>query len=249
MTEQRPLVPEDLDERETERRCAKEREMRQANQVESHNEGWDSWNTWADGRIAAALERHDKIFTEAVGEVLGEIRADLQEEFREELEAATGKLGVELREVIAGLRTELARVETELARRLASFATETRGLHLRGAYRSDQDYDRLDVVTLEDSSYIARQGSPGPCPGEGWRTLASAGATGPQGIRGPKGEPGPRGLTGEAGPKGAPGASSVGWTPDYVGFKATPIMSDGREGPPLDLRPFFQEFLDQTQRQ
>jgi hypothetical protein len=227
---------------------AAERE-RQAHQVESRSEEWDAWNSWADGRIASALEQHEKVFTETTGEALGEIHAGLRREFRKELEAATGKLGVELREFIAGLRTELARLETELARRLASFATETRGLHLRGAYRSDQDYDRLDVVTLEGSSYIARQGSPGPCPGEGWRTLASAGATGPQGIRGPKGEPGPRGLTGEAGPKGAPGASSVGWTPDYVGFKATPIMSDGREGPPLDLRPFFQEFLDQTQRQ
>jgi hypothetical protein len=248
MTEQRPLVPEDLDERETERRCAKEREMRQANQVESHNEGWDSWNTWADGRIAAALERHDKIFTEAVGEALGETREDLQEEFRKELETATGKLGVELRELISGLRIELARAETELARRLASLESETAGLRLRGAYRSDQDYDRLDVVTLDGSSYIARQGSPGRCPGEGWRILASAGATGPQGIRGPKGEPGPRGLTGEAGPKGAPGAVIVGWSPDYASFTATPIMSDGSEGPALDLRPFFQKFLDETSR-
>jgi hypothetical protein len=76
-----------------------------------------------------------------------------------------------------------------------------------------------------------------------------AGATGPQGIRGPKGEPGPRGLTGEAGPKGASGAVIIGWTPDYAAFRATPVMSDGSEGPALDLRPFFQEFLDQTQRQ
>jgi hypothetical protein len=182
MTEQRPLVPEDLDARETERRCAKEREMRQANQVESHNEGWDSWNAWADGRIAAALERHDKIFTEAVGEALGETREDLREEFRKELEAATGKLGVELRELITGLRTEFARLETELAQRLTRLEIETAGLRLRGAYRWDQDYDRLDVVTLDGSSYIARQHSPGPCPGEGWRILASAGATGPQGT-------------------------------------------------------------------
>jgi hypothetical protein len=245
MTEQRPLVPEDLDERETERQCANEREMRQAHQDEVRSEDWDSWNAWADGRINAALEA----FTEATGSAMGEIRAGLRSEFRKELEAATGKLGVEQRELIAGLRTELARLETELARRLASLATETGGLHLRGAYRSDQDYDRLDVVTLEGSSYIARQRSPGPCPGEGWRILASAGDTGPQGISGPRGDRGPRGLTGEAGPKGEPGAVIVGWSPDYAGFKATPIMSDGSEGSALDLRPFFQEFLDQTQRQ
>jgi hypothetical protein len=225
------------------RREAAEREG-QAHQVENRSEDWDGWNAWADGRINAALEP----FREAVGEVLGETRVDLRREFRKELETAAAKLGVELREVIAGLRTELAQLETELARRHASLATETGGLHLRGAYRSDQDYDRLDVVTLEGSSYIARQGSPGPCPGEGWRILASAGSTGPQGISGPRGDRGPRGLTGEAGPKGAPGAVIVGWTPDYASFKATPIMSDGSEGPPLDLRPFFQVFLDQTQR-
>jgi hypothetical protein len=250
MTEQRPLVPEDLDERETERRCANEREMRQAPQVEVRSEGWDSWNAWADGCIAAALKQHEKLFTEAVGEALGEICEGLGNEFRKELQAATGKLGVELRELNAGLRTELARHETELARRSSQALTmETGGLHLRGMYRSDQDYDRLDVVTLEGSSYMARCGSPGSCPGEGWRILASAGATGPQGPRGPKGEPGPRGLTGEAGPKAASGAVIVGWSPDYAGFKATPIMSDGSEGSALDLRPFFQVFLDQTQRQ
>jgi hypothetical protein len=217
-------------------------------QVESRSDGWDAWNAWADGRIAAALERHEEAFTEAVGRALSEFRAGLRTEFRKELEAATGKLGVELRELNAGLRTESARLETELARRLTNLETETAGLRLRGAYRSDQDYDRLDVVTLDGSSYIARQHSPGPCPGEGWRVLASAGATGPQGIRGPKGEPGPRGLTGDAGPKGAPGAVIVGWSPDYASFTATPIMSDGSEGPALDLRPFFQKFLDETSR-
>jgi hypothetical protein len=169
-------------------------------------------------------------------------------EFRKELEAATAKVGVELRELIAGLRTEHARFETECTRRLTSLATETGGLRLRGAYRSDQDYERLDVVTLDGSSYVARHASPGPCPGEGWRILASAGAIGPQGIAGPKGDRGPRGLTGEAGPKGAPGVAIVGWSPDYAGFKVTPIMSDGGEGPALDLKPFFQKFLDETSR-
>jgi hypothetical protein len=70
----------------------------------------------ADGRIAAALKQHEKLFTEAVGEALGEICEGLGNEFRKELQAATGKLGVELRELNAGLRTELARHETELAR-------------------------------------------------------------------------------------------------------------------------------------
>jgi hypothetical protein len=221
---------------------AAERE-RQAHQIESRSD-WDSWNAWADGRINAALEP----FTEAVGEALGEIRAGLRVEFRKGLEAATGKLGVELREVIAGLRTELARVETELARRLASFATETGGLHLRGAYRSDQDYDRMDVVTLDGSSYIARQGIPGPCPSEGWRILASAGAAGAQGIRGPKGDRGPAGETGPQGKAGAPGAPIAGWRVDPTNYSAFPIIADGKQGPALELRALFQQFFDEMSR-
>jgi hypothetical protein len=161
------------------------------------------------------------------------------------------KLGVELRELIAGLRTDLARLETELARRLTSLETETAGLRLRGAYRSDQDYDRLDVVTLDGSSYIARQGSPGPCPGEGWRVLASAGGTGPQGETGPKGErglPGPAGETGPQGKPGAPGAPIAGWRIDPASYTLAPVMSDGKQGPPLELRALFQQFFDEVSR-
>ena len=70
--------------------------MNQDQQVEirSGNE-WDSWNSWADGRIAAALEQYEKVVTEATGEALGEIRAGLRVEFRKELEGATAKLGVD----------------------------------------------------------------------------------------------------------------------------------------------------------
>jgi hypothetical protein len=76
--------------------------MNQAQQVEIRNEDWGAWNAWADGRIAAALELHEKLLAEATGAAMGEIRADLRVEFRKELEAATAKVGVELRELIVG---------------------------------------------------------------------------------------------------------------------------------------------------
>jgi hypothetical protein len=187
--------------------------------------------------------------SETAGQALGEIHAGLRTEFRKELEVATGKLGVELRELITELRTESLRLETELGRRVASLATETAGLQLRGAYRPDQDYGRLDIVTLDGSSYIARHGNPGPCPGEGWRILASAGSTGAQGIRGAKGERGERGPPGPAGaigPQGKPGASIVGWRVDAVRYAAVPILPDGREGAPLELRALFEQFQFET---
>jgi len=206
-----------------------------------------SWWEWTDQRIDARLEA----LTESIGEIVGKERVRHRREIEKALaplEGATAKLGVELRELIAGLRTELARLETEFARRPASFATETGGLHLRGAYRSDQDYDRLDVVTLEGSSYIARHGSPGPCPGEGWRILASAGGTGPQGIRGPKGDRGLPGPAGETGPQGKTGAPIAGWRIDPASYSAFPIMSDGKQGSALELRALFQQFFDEVSR-
>src|SRR5262249_15125743 len=185
--------------------------------------------------------------TETAGQALGEI-AGLRMEFRKglkELEVATGELGVELRELIAGLRTEFARLETELTRRLASLATETAGLHLRGAYRSDQDYDRLDIVTLDGSSYIARRESPGPCPGEGWRMLASAGGTGAQGMRGARGERGERGPPWPR-PRDWPPREAGGVNRRLAGrcrrLRGGSGPADGREGAVLELRALFEQF-------
>jgi hypothetical protein len=220
--------------------------MRQTTQGEIRSEDWNSWNAWADGRINAALERREKLFAEGAGEALGEVWAELRREFRRELEAATGKLGVELRELITGVRTEFAHLETELSRRFTSRETETASFRLRGAYQSDQDYDRLDVVTLEGSSYIARQASPGPCPGDGWRMPARAGGTGPQGETGPRGERGLPGPAGETGPEGKPGAPIAAWRIDPASYSAFPIMTSGKEGPPLELHVLFRRFFDEV---
>jgi hypothetical protein len=108
-----------------------------------------------------------------------------------------------------------------------------------GTYKEDAEYHRLDIVALNGSSFIAKQDDPGPCPGEGWQLLASAGRTG---GRGEKGEQGLRGIAGERGAKGEPGASITGWTLDPEKYAAIPLMSDGRQGPALELRGFFKQF-------
>jgi hypothetical protein len=131
----------------------------------------------------------------------------------------------------------------ELARRFTSLETENAGLRLRGAYGSDQDYDRLDVVSFEGSSYIARLDGPGPCPGNGWRTLASAGPTGPQGLAGTKGERGLPGPAGAIGPQGKPAPSVEGWLIETANYSVFPIMSDGKQGPALELRALFEQFI------
>jgi hypothetical protein len=105
-----------------------------------------------------------------------------------------------------------------------------------GTYNEDTEYHRLDIVALNGSSFIAKRDDPGPCPGEGWQLLASAGRTGGRGERGPAGLDG-RGI------KGEPGTSIVGWDVDQGSYTATPRMSDGTCGPPLELRGFFGQFV------
>jgi hypothetical protein len=75
------------------------------------------------------------------------------------------------------------------------------------------------------------------CPGEDWQMLASRGDRGERGGRGPRGERGGRGEP-------APGIKA--WLVDKETFRASPILSDGTIGAPLELRALFQEFLEQT---
>ncbi|WP_152535814.1 hypothetical protein [Bradyrhizobium sp. Ai1a-2] len=60
----------------------------------------------------------------------------------------------------------------------------------RGTYDPSKDYKRLDITMLNGSSFVALRDDPGPCPGENWQLVASAGKRGQQG---PKGERGPTG--------------------------------------------------------
>src|SRR5262249_48429280 len=110
----------------------------------------------------------------------------------------------------------------------------------RGTFDESVSYRRLDVVALNGGSFIALKDAPGLCPGPGWQLLASQGK---RGAAGEKGELGPRGGA------GARGGTIVGWEVEgrrrgrYV---ATPVMSDGREGPPLELRGLFEQFFSEV---
>jgi hypothetical protein len=64
-----------------------------------------------------------------------------------------------------------------------------------------------------------------------------------------QGKRGVAGARGERGPKGDPGLSGATireWKVDLARYVATPVMSDGREGPPLELRGLFEQFLHET---
>src|SRR4029077_1329733 len=113
---------------------------------------------------------------------------------------------------------------------------------VRGTFNETAEYRRLDVVALNGGSFVALKDKPGPCPGSGWQLVAS------QGKRGAAGEKGERGAQGPQGNPGLSGATIRGWKIDREKYLAMPLMSDGRDGPPLELLGLFQQFFADVQK-
>jgi hypothetical protein len=119
---------------------------------------------------------------------------------------------------------------------LATSGRDGKSIAVRGTFDQSASYRRLDVVALNGGSFIALKDAPGPCPGSGWQLIAS------QGKRGVAGEKGERGFTGPKGDAGASGATIRDWKIDRARYVATPVMTDGSDGPPLELRGLFEQF-------
>ncbi|WP_225116121.1 collagen-like protein [Bradyrhizobium sp. BRP22] len=107
-----------------------------------------------------------------------------------------------------------------------------------GTYRDGGIYCAFNIVALNGSSFIARKDNPGPCPGDGWQLIASAGKPGKPGQKGDQGAPGPRGERG-------PSVSVLGWKVDPADYSVTLVLSDG-EIEPLRLRSLFEQFHIET---
>ena len=98
-------------------------------------------------------------------------------------------------------------------------------------------------MLCDGSSYVALCDDPGKCPGNKWQLLAAAGKDGKEGATGPRGE---RGERGSIGPRGEPAPAICGWRVDCAAYAAVPLLSDGSEGAPLELRGLFKQFLDEV---
>jgi hypothetical protein len=152
-------------------------------------------------------------------------------------------------EVVAALRAETARTVEKMIEPVRREVAEMRGamdvmrslghagFRLRGSFDAAADYLAHDVVVRNGSSFVALRDRPGACPGEHWQLVAS------KGNRGERGGPGPRG---ERGGRGEPAPGIKAWLVDKTKFTASPILTDGSVGAPLELKGLFQEFLDQT---
>lgn len=86
---------------------------------------------------------------------------------------------------------------------------------IRGTFDPAQSYDALNIVALNNSSFMAKCDNPGECPGDGWQLIASAGRAG---------KPGPKGERGE---RGAPGVSIARGEIDRKTFMIKLTMTDG----------------------
>jgi hypothetical protein len=109
-----------------------------------------------------------------------------------------------------------------------------RSMTVRGTYESKLSYRALDVVALDGGLFVARRDDPGPCPGDGWQLSA---------MRGKKGE---AGAKGDPGVRGERAPRLTGWAIDRQRYVATPTMSDGTQGPALELRDLFKQFQEET---
>jgi hypothetical protein len=129
--------------------------------------------------------------------------------------------------------------------------SDGKSIEVRGTFDPAAKYGRLDIVALNGGSFIARQDDPGECPGPGWQLFASPGKRGEPGVRGSPGTPGAPGAPGAKGDPGVRGERGFAavlireWKLDRSTYTATPIMSDGSEGPPLELRSLFVQFARQ----
>jgi hypothetical protein len=112
---------------------------------------------------------------------------------------------------------------------------------VRGTYDAHKNYARLDIVEYEGSSYLARRSAPGiPGISDGWQLM------GRSGRRGATGEVGPRGQKGERGVRGEDGREIVSWHLERKTYRAFPVFGDGKLGTELNLRPLFEQFVEET---
>jgi hypothetical protein len=122
---------------------------------------------------------------------------------------------------------------------LATAGIDGAGINPRGLYQENHVYRRLDLVTVNGSTFVAKRDDPGTCPGEHWQLTASQGKRGIAGEKGERGPVGPKGEAGQAAPR------ITGFRVDRKNYRAVARMSDGTELP-LDLRELFEQFHSET---
>jgi len=122
---------------------------------------------------------------------------------------------------------------------IASAGCDGQSVTVRGAFAVHKKYTRFDVIEYDGSSFVAIRDNPGIPGDDGWQLVSRSGR------RGPAGEVGPRGRKGEKGEKGD-SPEIVSWHLERKTYRAFPVFADGKMGPELNLRPLFEQFVEET---
>jgi hypothetical protein len=122
---------------------------------------------------------------------------------------------------------------------IAAAGRDARMPKVCGTYHDSETYKYLSIVALNGSAFVAKCDSPGECPGDGWQLIASAGRAGKPGPMGERGESGPRGE------RGLPSLNIESWKLEPERYLLTPILQGGHEGPPVNLRAFFEQYHEE----
>src|SRR5262245_39182632 len=117
------------------------------------------------------------------------------------------------------LTAVVASVQRDFRDEMKAMLDQALSVRVKGTYQAGTKYERGDMVALDGGSFVARKDAPGPCPGPNWQLMARQGQ---------------RGRDGPEGKRGPAGATIVGWILDRSEFRATPKLSDGSLGPPLE---------------
>jgi hypothetical protein len=104
----------------------------------------------------------------------------------------------------------------------------------RGTYDPSKDYRQLDIAMLNGSSFVALCDDPGPCPGENWQLVASAGKRGQQGVKGERGPIGPLAI-----------APRIASSEIDAAYNLTLLYADGSRDT-IPLRAAFERFFSET---
>ena len=78
----------------------------------------------------------------------------------------------------------------------------------KGEYSETNQYNKLDIVSMDGGSWISKKPVRGVKPGtdaDSWMQIAQKGDSGPKGETGATGPQGPKGDTGDTGPQGPKG--------------------------------------------
>jgi hypothetical protein len=110
-------------------------------------------------------------------------------------------------------------------------------MRIEGTYDPAAKYRWLSIVTLNGSSFVAHDDDPGPCPGDGWQLIASAGRRGQQGPKGERGERGPMGPLAMV--------PRIASTNIDTGYNLNIVYTDGSSDT-IPLRTAFEQFFSET---